>query len=375
MFATTASKPHSVRKRMVSNVYSKTYLQSSPEMRTISETILFDRFLPIFEAAAQERTAIDVYSLNFAAAADFISAYLFGLADGTKLLQDDEARRSWLALYQSKKSHGMWDQELPGISSIVRKIGFRLVPREVDAATEKLEAWCLKMCEGASKRQDTSIPEETDSNVRSSKALVFNHLSHRLTASAAKDSTPALGHSPAHVVASEMVDELGAGQETGSIALTYIYHELSQSPSLQKKLRDELLALEPPTVYPRPQQRIHDSPQLPSPRSLDGLPILHAIVLETLRLHPPAPGPQPRVTPIQPTTLAGYANIPAGIRVSAQAYSLHRNAKVFPEPEAWKPERWLDACREEKEEMMRWFWAFSSGSRMCIGSHFAMQGE
>ena len=46
---------------------------------------------------------------------------------------------------------------------------------------------------------------------------------------------------------------------------------------------------------------------------------------------------------------------------------------MFPEPEKWLPERW-DAEGEKREEMKRWFWAFSSGGRMCLGNHFALQG-
>ncbi|KAI5358566.1 Putative cytochrome P450 [Septoria linicola] len=52
-------------------------------------------------------------------------------------------------------------------------------------------------------------------------------------------------------------------------------------------------------------------------------------------------------------------------------YSLHRNADVFPEPLRFDPDRWLGPA-EEVAVMNRWFWAFSSGGRMCIGLHLAM---
>ena len=56
------------------------------------------------------------------------------------------------------------------------------------------------------------------------------------------------------------------------------------------------------------------------------------------------------------------------------SYCLHRNPEVFPEPEIWRPERWLiDQTSPEYKEMLRWFWAFGSGGRMCIGSHLAVQ--
>ncbi|KAL8703388.1 MAG: hypothetical protein Q9201_003417, partial [Fulgogasparrea decipioides] len=55
------------------------------------------------------------------------------------------------------------------------------------------------------------------------------------------------------------------------------------------------------------------------------------------------------------------------------AYTLHRNPRVFPSPLSWNPSRWLDASEAHKTEIGRWFWAFGSGGRMCVGSNFAMQ--
>lgn len=131
------------------------------------------------------------------------------------------------------------------------------------------------------------------------------------------------------------------------------------------------------------------APSIPSPKAVDAVPLLHAVMMETLRLHAAIPGPQPRVTPAGGASLGPYANLPAGVRVASQAWSLHRNPDVFPEPDQWRPERWLDANGdlltadstdaegggERFREMMRWFWAFGSGGRMCIGSHLAVYGK
>jgi cytochrome P450 len=165
-----------------------------------------------------------------------------------------------------------------------------------------------------------------------------------------------------------MLDHLSAGQETSAIALTYLYYEMSQRPDLQEQLRQELLSLSRQIVWP-PTAGF----ELPSPKSIDALPLLHAIIIETLRLHAPIPGLEPRITPAGGCSLAGYDNIPAKVRVSSMPYALHRNAEVYPEPESWRPERWLKASEMEMKEMLRWFWAFGSGGRMCIGSNLAMQ--
>jgi hypothetical protein len=52
---------------------------------------------------------------------------------------------------------------------------------------------------------------------------------------------------------------------------------------------------------------------------------------------------------------------------------LHRNGAVFADPEAWEPSRWLRAADDPQlREMNRWFWAFGSGGRMCVGSNLAL---
>lgn len=151
-------------------------------------------------------------------------------------------------------------------------------------------------------------------------------------------------------------------------------YEMSQRPSLQKQLREELLTLDPPVRY-RPGMSGDDEEALPAPRAVDTLPLLDALLQETLRLYSAAPAPQPRVTPEVPggTSIEGYANIPGGVRVSSNAYTMHRIEEVFPKPEVWLPERWLNADQKDLEQMRRCFFAFGAGGRMCLGSNFAIQ--
>ena len=113
-----------------------------------------------------------------------------------------------------------------------------------------------------------------------------------------------------------------------------------------------------------------DIDDITNPHDLENLPILHTIVMETLRLWPSVPGEQPRVVP-KKCSLGGYADIPAGTIVQSYAHVLHHTPTAFPDPWQWKPERWLDADKESLALMKRWFWGFGSGPRGCLGSHFA----
>ena len=90
MFSMRFSREHSLRKRKISNVYSKSYLQSSDVCRDQSKAILCGRFLPAIHASTDGSDAqrgLDVYSLFLATTMDFISAYCYGLHNGTNLIQ------------------------------------------------------------------------------------------------------------------------------------------------------------------------------------------------------------------------------------------------------------------------------------------------
>lgn len=334
-------------------------------MRELSQEILFTRFLPLIEASIVENSSVDVVPLNYSATMDVMTAYIFGLSNGSNFLQDIDLRRHFLRLYHNKKTYNFWHAEMRSLLSLLGKLKPVLVPRWVDAANLMIESWWLQMFHAASSSSTTSTTGTEKLQPRT-QPIVYNSLSQALLRSSSKPDSHT-DHQA--LLASELLDQGAAGHETSGITLTYYLHQLSQHPTLQSALRSELLTLSPPIVYPTTTR------SLPHPRALDALSLLHATILETLRLYPPIPGPQPRVTPSTPTSLANSPPLPAGVRVSANPYSLHRNPDVFPDPEEWRPQRWLETSKESKEEMLRWFWAFGSGGRMCIGRNFAIQRE
>lgn len=80
----------------------------------------------------------------------------------------------------------------------------------------------------------------------------------------------------------ELLDHMVASHDVGGTSATYVMYQLSQHPALQSALRLEL--------------RQHSPESVPSAWDLDSLPLLDAIIMETLRLHPGNPGPWPRYT-------------------------------------------------------------------------------
>ncbi|TEY51929.1 hypothetical protein BOTCAL_0263g00040 [Botryotinia calthae] len=148
-------------------------------------------------------------------------------------------------------------------------------------------------------------------------------------------------------IAAEILDHLAAGIDTTGASLTYLLHTLSL-----------------PSNHPL-QENLHIS--LTSQPQNNPNPYLNAIITETLRLYPPIPMSQPRLTsPSKPRIIDRYL-IPPNSTVSVQAWSLHRNPAIFgKDAEIFCPERWL-VDEDRVRDMERGFLAFGRGGRACTG--------
>lgn len=176
---------------------------------------------------------------------------------------------------------------------------------------------------------------------------VSNRLGHSL---------PAVSHKPYHGenLGCSEASSYVAGHETVGMNLAYLTYHLAQHPLIQTRLRTEL----------------HSNTTTNSIKLLDNPPLLEAVVLETHRLTPSISGPLPRITPPQGCELASCF-IPGGVRVSGQAYSLHKEERVFGGDGAmWRPDRWLEADEEKGKEMRRWMWQFGDGRKRLFGTAF-----
>ncbi|CAD6503788.1 BgTH12-05533 [Blumeria graminis f. sp. triticale] len=376
MFSTHHSRPHSARKRMVAKVYSKSFIQSSSITAKQSQIILFERLLPLLKNAALPEcfpNGIDIHEIWNATAMDFITAYIFGLRNSSNFLENEAVRKRWFHLYNSRKKYDFFPQELPRLTKFLKRIHINLVPKWVNEATKEIEAWTKELCETTFDFVQRAAMEEVEAE---NQPVVFEAIFSGIQKAKDMEKDSILENTvvkfPELSIASEVYDHLAAGHETSGITLTYLSWHLSQQQLVQDALRAELLTLEPNFLLSSSQNH-HSLPKL---KAVDELPLLHAVLMETLRQRTAIPGGQPRMTPDLSCSLESYS-IPGNMRVGMQAYSAHRNAAAFPNPEIWDPMRWLDTqngyTREQRQERDRWFWAFNSGSRMCIGRNFAMQ--
>ncbi|KAL2014876.1 hypothetical protein VTN00DRAFT_2401 [Thermoascus crustaceus] len=163
-------------------------------------------------------------------------------------------------------------------------------------------------------------------------------------------------------IVAECADHLDAGLNTTSDTLMFAIWALSlpHNAHFQQHLVAEMTSLTDSDI---------NSDGIPRVEVCDRLPFLDAVIKETLRLYAPIPASQPRMS-MHEVTIDGYKLHPGTI-ASCQAYSLHRNPEVFPDPLRFDPDRWL-GDPDGVANMKRWWWPFSSGARMCIGMHLAM---
>jgi cytochrome P450 len=154
-------------------------------------------------------------------------------------------------------------------------------------------------------------------------------------------------------VRDEVMTLLLAGHETTALALTWAFTLLDRHPEARAHLQAEL------------DHVLGDRPA--TPEDVPALPYTQAVINETLRLYPPA-----YVTgreAVRDTTIGGVP-IPRRHIILISMYATHRDPRFFPEPDLFRPERWLDGL--EKRLPRGAFIPFGMGSRKCVGSAFAM---
>ncbi|KAH9896258.1 cytochrome P450 [Xylariomycetidae sp. FL2044] len=103
------------------------------------------------------------------------------------------------------------------------------------------------------------------------------------------------------------------------------------------------------------------------------LPYLQAVISETRRYHPTNVATFPKVVPRNGDTLAGQY-VPGGTKIGINQRRLMRNKDIFgPDPEVFKPERWIDASAERRDQMARVVdLLFGHGRYMCAGRGLAL---
>jgi len=144
-----------------------------------------------------------------------------------------------------------------------------------------------------------------------------------------------------------------AGHETTALALGWTWYLLSENPQAEGKLHEELAGV------------LRGAPA--GVADLERLPYLHAVVSESLRLYPPAYMlARANIAPVS----VGEYEIPEGTTILSSQWVTHRDARYFEQPEAFRPERWMDGLEDRLAGGT--YYPFGDGPRRCIGQGFAL---
>ncbi|MGH9737577.1 MAG: cytochrome P450 [Candidatus Acidiferrales bacterium] len=144
-----------------------------------------------------------------------------------------------------------------------------------------------------------------------------------------------------------------AGHETTAQMLSWTWYALSENSAAEGKLYGELRTV------------LHGNPL--SPADFARLPYLRAVMNEVLRLYPPA-YIMAREN-VEPCQLGGYEFSP-GTTILFSQWVSHRDPRFFDDPDAFRPERWLDGLEDRLPPGA--YYPFGAGPRRCIGEGFAL---
>lgn len=144
-----------------------------------------------------------------------------------------------------------------------------------------------------------------------------------------------------------------AGHETTALTLSWAWYLLAQNPESEAKFHAELAEVL--------------GTGLPTVDDLARLKYTEMIAKESMRLYPPAYALGREA--IEECEIGGY-RVPAGAQVFMFQWATQRDPRFFPEPDAFRPERWTEEFSNSLPKYA--YFPFGGGPRACIGNYFAM---
>ncbi|TKS68448.1 Cytochrome P450 4V2 [Collichthys lucidus] len=167
------------------------------------------------------------------------------------------------------------------------------------------------------------------------------------------------GNKMTHQDIQEEVDTfMFEGHDTTAAAMNWVLHLLGSHPEAQSKVQQEL------------QEVFGTSDRPVNTEDLKKLRYLDCVIKEALRLFPSVPFFGRNLG--EDCHINGF-KVPKGANAVVVTYALHRDPRYFPDPEEFRPERFLPENSTGRPPYA--YVPFSAGLRNCIGQRFAMMEE
>ncbi|KAF6802045.1 cytochrome P450 oxidoreductase [Colletotrichum sojae] len=159
-------------------------------------------------------------------------------------------------------------------------------------------------------------------------------------------------------VVSMATSNIFAGSDTTAISIRAVVYHILKNPEAKRRLVEE--------IDDRWRRGLLSNPVTVS--ESENMPYLQASMYEGLRLHPAVGMTLPRVVPKGGYEISGR-HIPGGSVVGVNPWVVHRSKDVYGQDvHTFRPERWL---KQDNGDMHRFFFAFGSGARMCLGKNIS----
>ncbi|KAL1600016.1 hypothetical protein SLS59_006090 [Nothophoma quercina] len=289
IFAMQDPHDHAARRKLFARAFSNSSLKGNWEAEIRRKTTLaVDQ---IKNATRQSGKGADVLKWWTLMATDVITQLSFG--ESFEMLEQGK-QTPYIDALQAALLGGVLRAEFPLVHTILRYLPLKGVQKMVTADDVVYDHGAVAI-----------------HNMRSGQGNNMNLFGQMLAASDDYEKVALTDKA----VREEAGNLIVAGSDTTAVTLTYLVWAVLRDTALQARLEEEIAGL---------SDRLDMT-------ELERAPLLNSVIEETLRLYGAAPGALPRIVPSQGMTVGGH-QLPAGTEVSTQAYTLHRDSRIFQEP-------------------------------------------
>ncbi|KAL8785784.1 MAG: hypothetical protein Q9213_003162 [Squamulea squamosa] len=340
VFATNTHELHRIRRAALASFFSTQSVQRlEPSVQSV-----VDKLTSRLRELQGSGKVVNVLHMYCALTLDIISEYSFGKAYGA--MQREDFAKNWYQLITdaSEMSHAY--KQFGWLAPTLRALPVWLVKKMNPQLT------ALYDFQDMLREQVLGVKKDLADGKRPTSQTEKNVFHDMITNPAVRPEEKTTDH-----LVVEAVTVISAGMNTTAFCLAIITYHLVQNPKTLERLQGELAGI----------ARVNDGK--PSWQTIEKLPYLRAVVSEGLRL---GNGVSHRLARISPDVDLQYKNwtIPKGVPVGMTSLLLHADPNVFPNPKAFKPERWLQDNRGEVR-LEKYLTTFSKGTRQCLGMNLA----
>ncbi|ESZ94909.1 hypothetical protein SBOR_4701 [Sclerotinia borealis F-4128] len=321
VFSMIDPKLHAFRRRLLAHSFSKSYLRTNWESHVRTKA---DMAIGKIKRDALEGE-VDILKFFMFMATDAVGHLCFG--ESFKTLEN-ERKTQYIEDIQQISKFGGLQAEFPTVFAVLKSLH---IPLRGLSQNRML--------------QYASIAVQNAKSESNTNPSIFRKVLAKSKTDNAEGLLTDLD------VTQEATGMIVAGTDTTATTLTFLIYNILKDPHLQKRLEEEVDGL----------NEDFES------KDVEELKLLNAVIDEGLRLYGAAPGALPRIVPKEGAHLDGYF-VPGDITVCTQAYTIHRDPEIFPEPESFQPERWLASKTDHLKAVSH---PFGAGTRTCLGIHLA----